>query len=252
MDIVTLAVAKNAAKKYTDSAIEGIGKGLTYKGAVDYYSDLPNNANLGDCYSVLYQGSSGTTPSGAEYVWGKKVSSGNPEWIKLGEDATSSEILTVDISDATTMQTIITLTQTGSVNLTINQNNYPNSWVSLSNAFNSSKLGTVNLNLFIDNEVFHNLIIPAESNGDATATMGMSPLISGFTTYGPNNILAIQINSNVNNTFTVFLRIFDMSQYEKTSNKVTSLSNASTDIQYPSAKCVYDLVGNINSLLGGI
>lgn len=79
MDIVTLAVAKNAAKKYTDSAIEGIGKGLTYKGAVDYYSDLPNNANLGDCYSVLYQGSSGTTPSGAEYVWGKKVSSGNPE-----------------------------------------------------------------------------------------------------------------------------------------------------------------------------
>ena len=100
--------------------------------------------------------------------------------------------------------------------------------------------------------MFHNLIIPAESNGDATATMGVSPSISGFTAYGPNSILAIQINPNVNNTFAVFLRIFDMSQYEKTSNKVTSLSNASTDSQYPSAKCVYDLVGNINSLLGGI
>lgn len=28
--------------------------------------------------------------------------------------------------------------------------------------------------------------------------------------------------------------------YEQTSNKVTSLSNSSTDTQYPSAKCVYD------------
>jgi hypothetical protein len=30
--------------------------------------------------------------------------------------------------------------------------------------------------------------------------------------------------------------------YEQTSNKVTSLSSSSTDTQYPSAKCVYDLV----------
>lgn len=36
---------------------------------------------------------------------------------------------------------------------------------------------------------------------------------------------------------------------EQTSNKVTSISSSSTDIQYPSAKCVYDLVGNITSLM---
>lgn len=39
---------------------------------------------------------------------------------------------------------------------------------------------------------------------------------------------------------------------ESTSNKVTSLSASSTDTQYPSAKCVYDLVGDIETLLSSI
>ena len=39
---------------------------------------------------------------------------------------------------------------------------------------------------------------------------------------------------------------------ESSSNKVTSLSSSSTDTEYPSAKCVYDLVGDIETLLGGI
>lgn len=36
---------------------------------------------------------------------------------------------------------------------------------------------------------------------------------------------------------------------ETANNKVTSLSSSSTDTQYPSAKCVYDLVGNIETIL---
>lgn len=36
---------------------------------------------------------------------------------------------------------------------------------------------------------------------------------------------------------------------EDKSNKVTSLSSSSTDTQYPSAKCVFDLVGDIQTLL---
>ena len=36
---------------------------------------------------------------------------------------------------------------------------------------------------------------------------------------------------------------------ELVSNKVTSLSSSSTDVQYPSAKCVYDIIGDIESLL---
>lgn len=36
---------------------------------------------------------------------------------------------------------------------------------------------------------------------------------------------------------------------ETVSNKVTSLSNLSTDDQYPSAKCVYDMIGDVETLL---
>ena len=35
---------------------------------------------------------------------------------------------------------------------------------------------------------------------------------------------------------------------EITTNKVTSLSSNSTDTQYPSAKCVYDIIGDVESL----
>lgn len=50
------------------------------------------------------------------------------------------------------------------------------------------------------------------------------------------------VDGTINNTL-------DVSGKENTSNKVTTLSSSSTDTQYPSAKCVYDLVGNIESLL---
>lgn len=40
--------------------------------------------------------------------------------------------------------------------------------------------------------------------------------------------------------------------YEQTSNKVTSLSSSSTDTQYPSAKCVYDIIGDIETLLAAL
>ena len=40
--------------------------------------------------------------------------------------------------------------------------------------------------------------------------------------------------------------------FEETANKVTSLSSSSTDTQYPSAKCVYDLVGDIETLLAAL
>ena len=36
---------------------------------------------------------------------------------------------------------------------------------------------------------------------------------------------------------------------EETTNKVTSLSSSSTDTQYPSAKCVYDLIGDVETIL---
>lgn len=91
MDIVTLALAKKGAKQYTDEAIEGLGKGIIYKGAVNYYNDLPNNASIGDCYSVLYKGTSGTESSGLEYVWGKINGQSAASWIQLGADISYAE-----------------------------------------------------------------------------------------------------------------------------------------------------------------
>lgn len=43
-----------------------------------------------------------------------------------------------------------------------------------------------------------------------------------------------------------------LSGYQTTANLVTSLSASSTDTQYPSAKCVYDLIGDIETLLQGV
>lgn len=40
--------------------------------------------------------------------------------------------------------------------------------------------------------------------------------------------------------------------YQTTSNLVTSISAQSTDNQYPSAKCVYDIVGDIETLLAAL
>ena len=44
----------------------------------------------------------------------------------------------------------------------------------------------------------------------------------------------------------------NISGKEDKTNKVTSISSSSTDTQYPSAKCVYDLIGNIESLLAEV
>jgi len=44
----------------------------------------------------------------------------------------------------------------------------------------------------------------------------------------------------------------DISGCEVTSNKVTALSVASTDTQYPSAKCVFDLIGDVEQILADL
>lgn len=137
----------------------------------------------------------------------------------------------------------------------VTEDTYPNAYASLYSVFHSPYFGKVNTNIYMNSAAFNNLTLPAEANGETPG--GMNAAISGFTAFGPSNIFAIQINEGIDvgtqkNTFYIYLQIHAMNNFEQTSNKVTSLSNASTDSQYPSAKCVYDLVGNINSLLGGI
>ena len=49
-----------------------------------------------------------------------------------------------------------------------------------------------------------------------------------------------------------FIKSTDLTGLENSSNKVTTISSSSTDKQYPSAKCVYNIIGNVESLLGDI
>ena len=58
--------------------------------------------------------------------------------------------------------------------------------------------------------------------------------------------------SVVSNGVAAVPTIPDVSGKEDTSNKVTSLSSSSTDTEYPSAKAVYDIVGDIETLLAAI
>ena len=44
----------------------------------------------------------------------------------------------------------------------------------------------------------------------------------------------------------------DITGKEDNTNKVTSLSSSSTDTQYPSAKCVYDIIGDVETLLAAL
>ena len=63
-------LAAALAKKAAGAAVEPLTTGMTYKGAVDYYGDLPASPAVGDLYLVRYQGSSGTAQLNARYVWG--------------------------------------------------------------------------------------------------------------------------------------------------------------------------------------
>ena len=61
-----------------------------------------------------------------------------------------------------------------------------------------------------------------------------------------NSDLFMIVQSDVNKKATKSLIL---NGTETTANKVVSISSSSTDTQYPSAKCVYDLVGEIAEAL---
>lgn len=90
---------RRALGDMTDEAIENaiatainlIPKGLVYRGAYNYFSELPTNAKEGEVYTVKYKGTSGTEPGGNEYAWGEYE--GTLQWIPLGVDSyTKKEI----------------------------------------------------------------------------------------------------------------------------------------------------------------
>lgn len=50
-------------------ALEDFDSGISLKGSVNYFSNLPESPARGDEYIVLYSGNSGTNYIGTKYVW---------------------------------------------------------------------------------------------------------------------------------------------------------------------------------------
>lgn len=89
MDIATYILCKSSAKKYTDQVTQSLMGGVHYRGSVNYYADLPNNAQEGDSYTVKYAGTSGSIVDGTEYTWGYDTDLDDYTWISFSKDAYS-------------------------------------------------------------------------------------------------------------------------------------------------------------------
>lgn len=77
---------------------------------------------------------------------------------------------------------------------------------------------------------------------DATISIQMNGTVVGtFTT-----------NQNTPATIDLGTVITSLSGYQTTGNLVTSISSESTDAQYPSAKCMYDLLGDVETLINAL
>lgn len=84
---------------------------------------------------------------------------------------------------------------------------------------------------------------PTQNSSNLVESGGVYTAVSAKYTKPTNGIPASDLAQGV---------IPDVSGKENTSNKVTSLSSASTDTQYPSAKCVYDLLGDVETLINAL
>ena len=101
-------------------------------------------------------------------------------------------------------------------------------------------MGDVNLEIKLSN--LDERVIKIEESGGSGG--------DGYITSVSNDFNVVNKKLSLSNDVTTKLSKVD--DKEDTSNKVTTLSSSSTDTQYPSAKCVYDLVGNVESLLASL
>ena len=81
-----------------------------------------------------------------------------------------------------------------------------------------------------------------------TSTVALKTDIPSFTA---GTGITINASNAISVDSTVAL-VSDLSVYQLNSNLVTTMDSSSTDAQYPSAKCVYDIIGDVESLLSSI
>ena len=101
-------------------------------------------------------------------------------------------------------------------------------------------MGDVNLEIKLNN--IDERVIKIEESGGSGG--------DGYITSVSNDFNVLNKKLSLSNDVTTKLSKVD--DKEDSSNKVTTLSSSSTDTQYPSAKCVYDLVCDVESLLASL
>lgn len=94
-----------------------------------------------------------------------------------------------------------------------------------------------------------------KSKLDGIASGAEVNTLTGVTVNGnsvvTNKVANIETNSAYNassNKIATMSDIPSVSGFESSSNKVTSVSSTSTDTEYPSAKCVYDLIASVDGI----
>lgn len=105
-----------------------------------------------------------------------------------------------------------------------------------------------------DAAAYRNCIFVYSTNHNGDNSIGGT---TGFFTY--NGKYAVGFFSSIGSSYHLFCVDEDddwhdlgTTTYQTTANLVTSISSASTDAQYPSAKLLYDTVGDIETLLASI
>lgn len=77
---LTLGAARIDARRIVTETMAELPNGISYLGSVDYEKDLPENASVGDEYTVRYTGETGTERNGWKYLWDGEA------WIRTGQD----------------------------------------------------------------------------------------------------------------------------------------------------------------------
>lgn len=93
-----------------------------------------------------------------------------------------------------------------------------------------------------------NAEVIATVNQTLTNYVTSTALTTTLASYVTNTALATTLANYVTNTSLNTT----LEDYQLKANLVTLISASSTDVEYPSAKCVYDVIGNINSVLDAI
>lgn len=214
----------------TTSDISGVYK---YKGTKTNYSDLPASGNVtGDVWNVT--NANGNIPAGTNYAWNGTA------WDALGGS--------VDLSGyVPTSRTINGKALSSNITLSASD---------VSALPSSTTIPTALADLTADST--HRLVTDTEKstwNGKYSKPSGGIPktdLASAVQTSLGKADTALQSESDpvfsaspaANITSS---NITNWNNKENTSNKVTNISASSTDSQYPSAKCVYDAIQDIDS-----